>query len=1197
MENSNINTASSDNVQYTINLDVSGMNAIVGSLYKNDRGSSSTSFYCEPSTPFGRDFRKERSFHNFEPSSSSSVRHQKSIRPRRHKGHRRPCTIDHAPTLADETNITVASVSEQEESSPVRRSSTSNAAAAVEQEESINDNNKDDKNNDDGHNDDDHNDDDDDDPMLSCPMPTSPTTAAHSGELPPSSDRKDDEPSTTSDRHKKPTTTTSTTSSRRRHRGLRRRRRATVDFDDFASIIHHQQKQQQQQEQQHAPASYTPLQKEDSMIINSDSIHDDHDHNNNVSSSRPPLGRLSSCKRVSWMSNLHSVSLFDLSKSPDTTMPMNSDKLNDVISNSLPPPPLVLDKEHKGGKKRTEKMWGRSNADWDEELQSHQRHQHNHTSKHNKKKKKTAPPTTTKKQPIIKVISLPWNDHRGVQGEYTGEVNSSIQPHGKGTFCTTENDDSTVVYSASLWKNGEVVSAKISVDYNIKEGKKMKEASTSTTTTTTTTASGVTATTRSSSSRRRRSSSSNSFHRSGNSTGSARTRGFSCLDPLRRRSSIGLAKTQLPCAGLSAPKPRPVAAAASSSSADHRHHPQSSADGDSSSGDEVKDMTSHVVVQYPPSYLDTNKHIENDDADDLDPKYSPTMSDQTPTFNATTSTTFLPGYHLGYRAQKRSHMIILSKKADPKIAIANVLSLKSLDFAFVLRGNGDWTYSIVADKPTTDGEGLAIRFVLDVKGSTKTIRKKYWGRGIRLINNAKIHSSTHQKKEDEGVGDEHYPISEDESSAIKEIMGRRRKVMVQAKQQTNISEERGRGASSRESDGPGPVLEEASSPSIQKKTMRSQTLTSSQRFNDSEASSSVESMTNRLKVSPQRISKKEATQHPKLAAKISKKKSKDERRAPGFPIFLGSLNQSMTSVAAVIAPTSPRRANANQRLQQHRFRDSRRLSMNSGFSDAAVIAPPSLLGELSLDDSREDNIGGNTIESKSEAMMSLDYLGTLDGTLEEQQHQCEEERQRRKPSLYRDLLLSRTGEDSDPSSGEHWESSKPNSNEGGSSFMERDVGSSDNGEFTKGSNSSALDNSFHQSVHTVNLQGEMEKGRGGIYYHPSSTKQKNSPSSTKTHSSFHIATAQGASEVFPNRRGSTDTTSFHATAVPEKKTRRRSGRSITSSVGSVGSDLSSFSALLRGMHSFDNYSKCEEGSRKKRSSSNNSLPMERVRRY
>jgi len=1195
MENSYINTTSSDNVRYTINLDLSGMDAIVGSLYKNDWGSSSTSFHGEPSTPFGRDNRKERSFHNFETSSSSSVRHQKSMRPRRHKGHRRRYTIYHAPTMADKTNIAAATFSEQE------GSSTSSAAAVVEQEESIignNDNNDDGGHNDpNGNNNDEDDDDDDDDPMPSCPMPTSSTTAAHSGEPSPSSDRKDDELSTTSDRHKNPTTT-STTSSHRHHKDPRRRR-ATVDSDDCAHTIQHQQHHQQQQ---HAPASSTPLQKEDSKQFlrstnsnstKSSSIHEDHDHNNNVSSSRPPLVRSSSCKRVSWMSNLHSVSLFDLSESPDkqtnesadTIMPMNSDKLNDVISNSLPPPPLVLGKEHKGGKKGTEKHWGRSNADLDQELQSHQQHQHNYTSKHNtKKNKKTAPPSTIKKQPIIKVISLPWTDHRGVQGEYTGEVNSFIQPHGKGTFCTNENDDSTVVYSASVWKNGELISAKIPVDYYNKETKKKEEASTFATA-----ASGVTATTTSSSSRRQRSSSSNSFHARSNSTGSARTREFSCVDPLRRKSSIGLAKTQLPCAGLSASEPRPSAAAASSSSSDHRYHPQSSADSDSSSGDEVKDTTSHLVVQCPPSYLDNSKHIENDDADDLDPKYSPTMSDQTLTFNATTSTTSLPGYQLGHRAQKRSHMIILSKKADPKIAIANALSLQSLDFAFVLRSNGDWTYSIVADKPITEDDGMAIRFVLDEKGSTKTIRKKYWGRGIRLINNAKICSSTHQKKEDEGMEDEHYPISEDESSVIKKIMRRRRKITEHATQQSNIFEERGRDASSRESEGHGPMLEEASSPSIQKKTMRSQTSTSSQCSNDSEASSSVESMTNRLKVSPQRVTKKEATQHSNLAAKIAKKISNDERRAPEFPSFLGSVNQSMTSVAAVIAPTSPRRANTNQRLHQNRFRDSRRLSMNSGFSDAAVIAPPSLLGELSLDDSKEDNIGG--MESNFEAMMSLNFLGTLDRTLEEQQNRCEEERKRRKPSLYQDLFSSRTGEDSDPSSGEHWESSKPNSNEGGSSFMERDVGSSDNGEFKEGSNSSAHDNSFHQSVHTVNLHGEMEKERGGIYYHPSFTEQKNSSSSMKKHSSFHIAAAQGASEVFPNRRGSTGAIRL----VPEKKTkrrsRRRSRRSTTISVGSVGSDLSSFSALLRGMHSFDNYSKCEEGSQKKNSSSNNSLPM------
>lgn len=59
--------------------------------------------------------------------------------------------------------------------------------------------------------------------------------------------------------------------------------------------------------------------------------------------------------------------------------------------------------------------------------------------------------TTVPSTPTIQVISLPWTDHRGIQAEYTGEVNSLIQPHGVGELTYTNG---SVI--KAVWCNGMV---------------------------------------------------------------------------------------------------------------------------------------------------------------------------------------------------------------------------------------------------------------------------------------------------------------------------------------------------------------------------------------------------------------------------------------------------------------------------------------------------------------------------------------------------------------------------------------------------------------------------------------------------------------------------------------------------------------------------------------------------------------------
>lgn len=83
-------------------------------------------------------------------------------------------------------------------------------------------------------------------------------------------------------------------------------------------------------------------------------------------------------------------------------------------------------------------------------------------------------------------------------------------------------------------------------------------------------------------------------------------------------------------------------------------------------------------------------------------------------------------------------------------AIKYVSSLKPLDFAFVKRTSGEWTYGIVADLPF-EKDGPSVRIVLDEKGSTKTIGVKYWSRAIRLTKNSiDERCVTSKKKKDKG---------------------------------------------------------------------------------------------------------------------------------------------------------------------------------------------------------------------------------------------------------------------------------------------------------------------------------------------------------------------------------------------------------------------------------------------------------------
>jgi hypothetical protein len=96
----------------------------------------------------------------------------------------------------------------------------------------------------------------------------------------------------------------------------------------------------------------------------------------------------------------------------------------------------------------------------------------------------------------------------------------------------------------------------------------------------------------------------------------------------------------------------------------------------------------------------------------------------------------LPGYSLGDNPSNNQHMVTPSSHKD---GIEYASTLQPLDFAFILRSNGTWTYAVVCDIlncniTNNNNNKSSIKFVVDRQGCTRTIPKKYWGKYICLIN-------------------------------------------------------------------------------------------------------------------------------------------------------------------------------------------------------------------------------------------------------------------------------------------------------------------------------------------------------------------------------------------------------------------------------------------------------------------------------
>jgi len=92
---------------------------------------------------------------------------------------------------------------------------------------------------------------------------------------------------------------------------------------------------------------------------------------------------------------------------------------------------------------------------------------------------------------------------------------------------------------------------------------------------------------------------------------------------------------------------------------------------------------------------------------------------------------YRPDYKLGQTVRSPSHLLIPTSSQN---AIQQISTLLKHDFAFIKRSNGLYSYAILAYRSNNDKKGDSLTFVMDDKGCTKMIRKKYWCEYIRLVN-------------------------------------------------------------------------------------------------------------------------------------------------------------------------------------------------------------------------------------------------------------------------------------------------------------------------------------------------------------------------------------------------------------------------------------------------------------------------------
>ena len=90
----------------------------------------------------------------------------------------------------------------------------------------------------------------------------------------------------------------------------------------------------------------------------------------------------------------------------------------------------------------------------------------------------------------------------------------------------------------------------------------------------------------------------------------------------------------------------------------------------------------------------------------------------------------IEGLSLGDEGQL-NHFNALATREE---AAAAAKDLEIGDAAFIKRSDLKWTYAVLAEKDTTDAEGIILRFDVDVDKNRKSFPQKQWGKYIRVIN-------------------------------------------------------------------------------------------------------------------------------------------------------------------------------------------------------------------------------------------------------------------------------------------------------------------------------------------------------------------------------------------------------------------------------------------------------------------------------
>lgn len=91
----------------------------------------------------------------------------------------------------------------------------------------------------------------------------------------------------------------------------------------------------------------------------------------------------------------------------------------------------------------------------------------------------------------------------------------------------------------------------------------------------------------------------------------------------------------------------------------------------------------------------------------------------------------LPNYELGQEAQHHD----MKYESTSRAAQLAVSLVGIYDAVFLKRSNGKWTYAILSEKvlPVENNDQCKLTFVVDPKGSTKTLTYDKWGKCIRMV--------------------------------------------------------------------------------------------------------------------------------------------------------------------------------------------------------------------------------------------------------------------------------------------------------------------------------------------------------------------------------------------------------------------------------------------------------------------------------